>query len=504
MSIPFRILWKDVQCLWLEIAMSLAVLFLVTTLDILRSDAIPGPAEGILNLLLAVAWALLIGRLVLQDPLTGDQQFWVTRPYGKGRLFAAKLLFAGLVVHLPVAIAHAVILTSHGFSIGDAFATLAQKQGLLLAGLTLPCLAIASVCLRLTHYAVVVLVAGAGIALITQGDVPGADWMQESETRRRVALAVTTGASIAMLTLSYGGRRIFSSRIAGATGALVAAGFLVFLPARAADRLRCRFSAGAPAPAVELGEPSQKLAGRIGLTGAPFKAFLIPVQVTGLESVQRFRNRQLSLTIQGKDGSQWKPGVPRGAAIATLFTDPTGATWQTISLTPKDAAQAEQSPVNIVGSSVLDIDRGSPSVRMPLDHLLDRRVRIPGVGICSAAVMGEAMSRQMLRILCESSRPIPFLLEVRLSGGKQAWRHQLDDSRTHVAYPDQSWLSPLHRRQTFFHLVEETSGTPDSFWLVERRKLNGASIEIVPRTSLGCALVNYTLPNVRLGDYRVN
>jgi hypothetical protein len=503
MSIPFRILWKDVQCLRLEIATSLALLLLVTTLDILRSDAVPGPAEGMLNLLLAAAWALLIGRLVLQDPLTGDQQFWVTRPYGKGRLFIAKLLFPCLIIHLPVAIAHVVILTSHGFSIGDALATLAQKQGLLLAGLTLPCLAIASICRRLTQYAVVVLLAGAGIALITQGDVPGADWMQESETRRRVALVVITGVSIAMLALSYGARRILSGRIIGATGALAATGFLVFLPTSAADRLRCRFSAGSTAPAVELSEPSQKLAMRMGLAGAPFKAFLIPVQVTGLDSVQRFRNRQLSLTIKGKDGSQWKPAV-RGAPAAGLFTDPSGAIWQTISLTPKEAVQAEQSPVNIVGSSVLNIDRGSPAVRIPLDQLLDRRVRIAGLGICSAAVVGEAMSRQMLRILCESSRPIPFLLEVRLSGGNQAWRHQLDDARTRVAYPDQSWLSPLHRRQTFFHLVEETSGTPDSFWLVERRKLEGASIEIVPRTSLGCALVNYTLPNVRLTDYRVN
>jgi hypothetical protein len=99
---------------------------------------------------------------------------------------------------------------------------------LLLAGLTLPCLAIASICRRLTQYAVVVLLAGAGIALITQGDVPGADWMQESETRRRVALVVITGVSIAMLALSYGARRILSGRIIGATGALAATGFPCF------------------------------------------------------------------------------------------------------------------------------------------------------------------------------------------------------------------------------------------------------------------------------------
>jgi hypothetical protein len=110
----------------------------------------------------------------------------------------------------------------------------------------------------------------------------------------------------------------------------------------------------------------------------------------------------------------------------------------------------------------------------------------------------------MLRILCESSRPIPFLLEVRLSGGNQAWRHQLDDAgpalpiRIRVGSP----RSTVGRH--FSTWSRKTSGTPDSFWLVERRKLEGASIEIVPRTSLGCALVNYTLPNVRLTDYRVN
>jgi len=72
-----------------------------------------------------------------------------------------------------------------------------------------------------------------------------------------------------------------------------------------------------------------------------------------------------------------------------------------------------------------------------------------------------------------------------------------------VPYPRGTWLSPLHRRTTFFHLTEEPSPQPSNQWLIDRDALATARLEVTPEIDAGCAVVSYEMADVPLRKYLV-
>jgi hypothetical protein len=115
-----------------------------------RSDVVLGSTEGWLNLLAPLAWACLIGLVVEQEPMVGDRQFWTTRPYRRSVLLAAKLLFVVMFVHVPFLLADVYILAMRGFSPLAYLPQLTWDQLLLVAALTLPAFALATL-VRKSH-----------------------------------------------------------------------------------------------------------------------------------------------------------------------------------------------------------------------------------------------------------------------------------------------------------------------------------------------------------------
>ncbi len=94
--------------------------------------------------LMVIAWWVLIARLIQGEPLTDDRAFWLTRPYGRWRLFAAKALSVVAFVNLPLLIAQTVFIAGAGFSPGRYIAGLAWEQVLITAFLVLPAVALAT------------------------------------------------------------------------------------------------------------------------------------------------------------------------------------------------------------------------------------------------------------------------------------------------------------------------------------------------------------------------
>src|ERR1043166_191352 len=86
---------KDIRCLWWEI---LVVEALAIGYTFVKSES-----HDILyvNGLLPLAWIYLVVRVILQEPLPGDRQFWITRPYAWRSLLGAKALFVIAVINLP-------------------------------------------------------------------------------------------------------------------------------------------------------------------------------------------------------------------------------------------------------------------------------------------------------------------------------------------------------------------------------------------------------------------
>jgi hypothetical protein len=81
---------------------------------------------------LFIGLATLIGRLILAEPIPGDRQFWITRPYRWKSLLAAKLLFILAFLNLPIFLAQVVILMADGFPIVSNLPGLLWSQVLLL------------------------------------------------------------------------------------------------------------------------------------------------------------------------------------------------------------------------------------------------------------------------------------------------------------------------------------------------------------------------------------
>jgi hypothetical protein len=155
-----RIFRKDVRHLWREI---LIVLLLISTY-LWIEPKLWHPEEldtlGLayfLPLLITLAWCLLIARFVQEDRLSGDRQFWITRPYRWPNLLTAKLYSLTLWVILPLFVVNLIFLLSTGFFSFTYFPALLFQHFQLVAVLILPMLAVAAVTESIGQFFIIIL-----------------------------------------------------------------------------------------------------------------------------------------------------------------------------------------------------------------------------------------------------------------------------------------------------------------------------------------------------------
>ena len=222
----FHIFRKDTRHHWPEILVSLLLLSIYTW----HSARQAGPAPyfvpgypttsalaialaGVLPLLLVVAWFFLIFRVVQDESLIGDRQFWVTRPYRWPSLLAAKVLFVVAFVHFPLFVAQCFLLRQAGFPIIQNLGGLAAMHIPLALALLFPS-AIAVLTRSVTHALIAALAAlilflayGPALSEIPNYAVSGLVHSL-GNTIRHVGLPL---ALIAVIGLQYACRRALRS-----------------------------------------------------------------------------------------------------------------------------------------------------------------------------------------------------------------------------------------------------------------------------------------------------
>ncbi len=72
-------------------------------------------STALAGVVLIIGWWYLISLLVHEESLTGDRQFWITRPYSRRSLVAAKLLFVVAFLNVPLLLGGFAILASAGY-----------------------------------------------------------------------------------------------------------------------------------------------------------------------------------------------------------------------------------------------------------------------------------------------------------------------------------------------------------------------------------------------------
>jgi hypothetical protein len=225
MQQAWHIFLKDVRRLRYELIVVLALTAAYawlqghwSPLSSARNGRLNQTAGLLRDFLLPVAWWFLASMAVYGEPLPGDRQFWVTRPYRWTSLLGAKLLFIVAFVSLPLLLADCVILTLQGFH------AWANPGGLLLhevevfAVLLLPMIALACITTSFAQVVLVVLstivsIVVLGIVLSPVGDgvmigfgVAG-EWIEGS-----LVCLVLLCATLAVIILQYRARRTWVAR----------------------------------------------------------------------------------------------------------------------------------------------------------------------------------------------------------------------------------------------------------------------------------------------------
>src|SRR5208283_1124517 len=165
MGPALQIFRKDVRHLWPRIAIVLSVYFLAAWATYWPVAGL-GTARNIAGLPTLLAWWYLIATVIHEEALPGNRQYWLTRPFSRRDLLAAKAIFILVFICLPDFCTEVAVLIMRGKSPLGYLPDLLVSQLFGLAKVILPAAALASITGGLVEFAWTTLAALAGFYLI--------------------------------------------------------------------------------------------------------------------------------------------------------------------------------------------------------------------------------------------------------------------------------------------------------------------------------------------------
>ena len=163
-----------------------------------------------LPLFLSLAWVFLLIRIVQDESLVGDRQFWLTRPYKWHTLLAAKMLAALLLVHLPLFLAQLLLLKLAFYPVLDSVFGLLQIQLMLFGFLTLPAFVVGSLTRTIGQASLVVL----GLFLVLLGIaslmfvVPSLEFSPDDFGDAMAIITLVSAVSVVLIQFAFRKTRI--------------------------------------------------------------------------------------------------------------------------------------------------------------------------------------------------------------------------------------------------------------------------------------------------------
>jgi len=297
-----HILRKDARYLWREIGMFLVLNWLFAWKDPMWAEV-----------LVTVTAVYLIARCIHAEPIPGDTQFWVTRPYDWKSLLGAKLLFIAGFVNVPLFMARAFIVSTKGFPLSDWLGPLVWSQFVILISVCLPVAALAALTVDILPFIssiILLLALGFSIPLILAGRIPyirpsvrtlvepwpeGFQWIRDT-----VFFTVVILAAIYIVGAQYKTRRTATSRVTGSILlALAMAGALIISPADAIE-LQARFSPRFDSSNLQVAVDTAPR--KFGIGRPQQTQISIPLTVTGLPENVEAQPDNLAIKIIGKNG----------------------------------------------------------------------------------------------------------------------------------------------------------------------------------------------------------
>ena len=281
----------------------------------------------LLNLLLPLAWFAITVRVVHEEPLVGDRQFWITRPYRWQSLLAAKLFFLALCIWLPFLLMQCIMAMHAGL---NPFNTgLLTSAVTILLYIWLPCILLALVFATLppTFFTAIgtAILWGTVLSFVVGNDEPRTDapwsfavlgtifgllffviliWQYRTRNTRRTRIALVSCVAL-FLALFMGYIKMPFHAI---SSALMHAQY----PTNRASELHLAYEPATSHSPIEFSQ-----------SGIEDKAsFTLPLHLQGLAPALRLINLNASYTVEVKGiryASPWRPVALNSAGINLLI-----------------------------------------------------------------------------------------------------------------------------------------------------------------------------------------
>ena len=514
---------KDARRLWPGVILSLALLAIMAGADRWRSEPVAGPVESSLNLILPLAWACLVGLAVLEEPLTGDRHFWLTRPHRWTTLLAAKVVFALVFVHLPALLADLYVLIARGFSPFECLPQLLEKQAMLAAAVTLPGIALATLVGGFTPFVMLLIGVAAVAAIVSADPFRAMPYIINSVERVRTGLvaAIVAGAAVAIVVLQYRVRKLAIARAAALLTVLLAGALFAYVPQSLLLRsrvqpvksleLRTARQPGCANPSCVINETlSAAVSARMTMYNRDTVG--IPVELSGVPSGAHYRVGDVELTLTAPDGSRYRnagfTGQNQPADVLLLagirrFPEDLGSAPLTLFLhfNRELYRKLKDQHVRATGRVLVDFYRMGATASMPVNG----RVVAPGIGHCSNALSETRWSENIINVLCESPSPLPRTTYATLTipGIEREWNEWLRSIPTRTEGLRAEFLSPLNRARTFFNTADSRVRAHNFGLEVPLGQIGKAKISVTAEIAAGVSLVEFDLPDLPLAANRI-
>jgi hypothetical protein len=276
--------------------------------------------RNVLGLPSLLAWWYLIAAVIHEEALPGNRQYWLTRPFSRRDLLAAKAIFILVFICLPDFCTEVTILVLRGKPLFEYLPDLLISQLFSLAKVFLPAAVLAAITGGLVEFAWTGLAAFAGAGFILMAlalrflpqselDWGGLDWF-----RATAVAALLLAASAAILLVQYVRRQTWLCRSILAAAVPIGV-FLTWMPGwHTAFALQCRLSGQPVADTVAsiAFDPARdsrtRPIGKVMRPGQSVHGIAIPVRVTGIPEGMALYSERASVSADAPAHARWISG----------------------------------------------------------------------------------------------------------------------------------------------------------------------------------------------------
>jgi hypothetical protein len=309
-----HIFQKDTRRFWPEILLSVVVILAFAVqypIEWRRFDDLPDRQRMLgllsaLGTLMVAGWGFLVARIIHAEPLVGDRQFWITRPYKWKKLLAAKVLFLAVWIGVPYLVAQSIILAEAGFHPPAYVLGLLGNLLVMSAIFLLPVFALAAVTTNFARLTLTVMGSGAvllGYTYFING-ASNAYTPSIPYTNPFLFPLLFAGCAVA-ITLQYATRRVWLTRaLLIVVSLLIAVSVSAYRRQSLVDRAYPQPSASATAP-ITVSHTPNKYGPDDARTWDGENYIDLPVNFSGVAEGWAVFANDFKFTITAADGSQW-------------------------------------------------------------------------------------------------------------------------------------------------------------------------------------------------------